>query len=165
MFRSVTLPEGVSGHLYLYSMPGLYEVFDTVQNAIARQNITCVVSLAPLNEIRRKSPAYAQAIEAGRLLWVQVVFPVANWGVPGNWSAFWELAQRVANRLRAGEGVLIHGDAGVGRTGTLAICVLMALGLARKQACGSVWVAGSRPETSAQETLVRWVAETHLSPF
>lgn len=163
MFRTVALPEGVCGQLCLHSMPGYFEAFDVVQDAIAGQLITSVVCLASLQEIRRKSPAYAQAIEAHRLSWTLIIFPVADWGVPGNWGEFWELARRVAKRLLAGERILIHGDVGVGRTGTLAICVLMALGMARKEACAAVWTAGSRPETSAQDTLVRWVAETHLS--
>lgn len=164
MFRSVALPEDVLGHLYLHSMPGLYDTVDAVQQEIAEEDITCVVCLASLTEIRRKSPAYAEAIVAHRVSWVLVVFPVADWGVPSNWGAFWGLARRVAKRLRAGESILIHGDAGVGRTGTLAICVLMALGMAREQACATVWAAGSRPETVSQEHLLRWVAETFLPP-
>jgi hypothetical protein len=39
MFRSVELPEGVTGHLYLHSMPGRYEALQELKEKIAQHKI------------------------------------------------------------------------------------------------------------------------------
>jgi hypothetical protein len=57
------------------------------------------------------------------------MFAVADYGIPEDRETFWHLAQCLAAGLHSGERVLIHGGAGIGRTGTLAICVLLALGM------------------------------------
>ena len=60
--------------------------------------------------------------------------------------------------LSAGRRVLIHCGAGIGRTGTLAVCVLVALGQTRAEAEAVVRAAGSQPETPEQHALVGWWA-------
>jgi len=52
-------------------MPGRYEPFEMAREAIAQRGIARVICLAPLEEVRGKSPAYARAIEAGRLPWAE----------------------------------------------------------------------------------------------
>jgi protein-tyrosine phosphatase len=68
------------------------------------------------------------------------------------------MASDIADRLKAGGRVLIHCGAGIGRTGTLATCVLLALGDAYATAAWVVADAGSHPETAAQRELVSWCA-------
>jgi protein-tyrosine phosphatase len=158
MFRTVELPEGLTGRLFLHSMPGRYEAYEDARQEIARCQIARVVCLAPLTEVKTKSPLYAQAIEATSLPWIQEMFPVADYGIPENRDTFWRLAHRLATALQSGDRVLIHCGAGVGRTGMLAICVLFALGVTADHAHAAVGAAGSSPETSAQQEVISWVA-------
>jgi len=158
MLRPASLPSDVPGKLFLYAMPGRYESWAVSRDTISQQGIHRVVSLASLKEIQKKSPSYAQAVESGDLPWAQCFFPVPDFGVPEDRGAFLDLARSVADSLREGERVLIHCGAGIGRTGTLAVCVLMALGMGKEESYQAVRNAGSNPETSEQEELVEWVA-------
>jgi protein-tyrosine phosphatase len=150
MFRTVELPRAVAGRLFLHSLLGRYEAYEDARQEIARCQISCVVCLAPLAEVKTKSPLYAQAVEAARPPWPSEMFPIADYGIPEDRNVFWRLAQRLATSLQSSEQVLIHCGAGSGRTGTLAICVLLALGVAADHARVTVGAAGSSPETSAQ---------------
>ena len=163
MFRAVELPEGLAGRLFLHSMPGRYEAYEDARQEIATYQLTRVVCLAPLAEVKTKSPLYAQAIEAARPSWKQEMFPVADYGIPEDRDTFWHLAQRLATGLQSGERMLIHCGAGIGRTGTLAICVLLALGVTADDARAAVEAAGSSPETSAQQEVISWAATQRRS--
>lgn len=114
------------------------------------------MSLAPLDETRKKSPHYAEAIEAGTLPCDLHSFPIPDFGVPEDRRSFWVFAQDLARRLTEGERLLIHCGAGIGRTGTLAICVLLALGAPLEVATETVEAAGSVPETQEQRDLTAW---------
>jgi len=162
MFRLVDLPTDVPGLLYLHSMPGRYEPFVEARAEIEQHRIGRVVCLAPLDEVHKKSPEYARVIEAGALPWAEEMFPVPDYGVPEDRDAFLKVAHSVAEWLQQGENVLIHCGAGIGRTGTLAICVLMVLGVEKSQAQATVKSAGSEPETPEQWELVEW-SSNHLT--
>ena len=161
MFRSVELPERVSGYLYLHSMPGRYESFQEARGEIARCKIECVIRLASLEEVRYKSRDYALAIEAGQLPWIEEAFPVPDFDAPKgkDLPRFLELAKNVANHLINGKSILIHCGAGIGRAGTLAICVLIALRMCPEKAEAVVEKAESRPEVESQKEVIEWVAE------
>ncbi|HID10788.1 MAG TPA: phosphatase [Candidatus Latescibacteria bacterium] len=150
MFRQVSLPCEVLGRLFLHSMPGRNEPFEDAQEEIERQGITRVVCLTPREEIRSKSPSYYSALESDSLPWTHTEFPIPNYGVPQDEEAFLNLIRSIAHHLRKGERVLIHCGAGYGRTGMVAICVLMALGLGKDEAEERVKSANSSPETQEQ---------------
>jgi protein-tyrosine phosphatase len=158
VLRTVSLPSEVLGKLYLHAMPGRYESWASSREAISHKDMHRVVSLASLEEIQQKSPDYAQAIESNDLPWEQVLFPVPDFGVPDDRTGFLSLACSIAAGLQADQRILVHCGAGIGRTGILAICVLMALGMGKEESYQIVRSAGSRPEMPEQDELVDWVA-------
>ena len=155
--REVRLPPNVAGRLYLHSMPGRNEPFEEVRVAISDKKIGRVVCLAPRDEIRKKSPDYYAALVRG-VPWTRVEFPITDYGVPDDRMAFLILAQDTASALRGGERILIHCGAGIGRTGTLAVAVLLNLDYALLDAGKIVKAAGSGPETEGQSALLEWIA-------
>jgi len=158
MLRPVPLPPGVPGNLFLSGMPGYYDSFFEERDLIVAAGVQTVFCLPPMEEIRRKSPVYARAIEAGELPWEMRHFPIEDLSVPDDEEAFVALAREAADDLRAGQRVMIHCTAGIGRTGLLAVCVLMALGMSRDAAVQAVHSAGSDAEMPAQRALIRRVA-------
>lgn len=159
MFRSVKLPTGVPGRLLLHSMPGRREALETVWKRVADDAVRVIVCLAPTSEIHEKSPTYGRAIDSDAVPCELLSFEIPDYGVPGDRAAFWALARRLGARLRAGEAVLVHCGAGIGRTGMLAASVLIALGETASRAREAVAAAGSGAETPAQQELIDWCAE------
>ena len=154
LFRQVSLPPDVAGQLYLHSLPGRYEPFAHCRAALDRHGITRIVSLLALDEIAQRSPEYAEAITAATLPCAWEAFPIPDFGVPSDMGQFAALVGRLAEGVQAGERVLIHCGAGIGRTGTVALCHLLALGIPMAEAERAVRAAGAGPETAGQR---RWV--------
>jgi protein-tyrosine phosphatase len=159
MFRAVNLPASIAGQLFLHSMPGRCEPYARTETEILEKGINRVVCLAPIDEIRHKSTEYARAIEEGALSYAHERFAIPDYQAPEDPEAFLELTRFVVTHLRAGEHILIHCGAGIGRTGTLAVCVLIALGVREPEARSTITAAGSQPERPAQHALIGWVAE------
>jgi protein-tyrosine phosphatase len=156
MFRRVELPARVPGRLLLHSMPGRYEAIERAWDQVRKEAVRAIVCLAEKSELHEKSSEYAHAIEAGTVPCVVLPFEVPDRGVPADRHAFWALAGDVAKRLQSGEAVLIHCAGGVGRTATLAVCVLLALGEPVSDARNVVSRAGSTVETAQQRELISW---------
>ncbi len=154
-FREVSLSEGVHGKLYLHSMPGRYENLAQVWDDLKSLGVCAIVCLAPLDEIREKSPTYAAAIQVGTVPCAIRLLPVRDYQGPDNDQVFRQMAVETSDRLRHGEAVLVHCGAGIGRTGMFAIGALMALGLSADEARRAVEATGSKPERPAQEEALR----------
>jgi protein-tyrosine phosphatase len=158
MFRRVDLPARVAGKLLLHSMPGRYEAIERSWQQAKSEAVGAIVCLAEQDEIRLKSPAYADALEGGNVPCSMLPFEIPEGGVPEDRNGFWALANDVANRLQTGEVVLIHCAGGLGRTAMLAISVLLALGEPLKKAESAVSRAGSMIETMPQIEMLSWCA-------
>ena len=163
-FREVNLAGIAEGRLLLHSMPGRYDSLADAWNEAERTGIRVLVCLAPQDEIEKKSPEYAAAIEADEVPVGLRLFPIGDFEGPDSDDGFRELAQEVAAPLRSGDGVLIHCGAGIGRTGMVAIAILMVMGSPRAEAERRVRAAGSGPERPAQEAALRRLEEFLVSP-
>ena len=158
IFRRVDLPARVPGSLLLHSMPGRYEAIENVWNQVKQQGVEAIVCLAEMDELHEKSFEYARALETGTVPCSVIAFEIPDRGAPEDRDGFWKLAGDIAKRLQSGEAVLIHCAGGVGRTATLAIAVLLALGKAETDARSAVSRAGSTVETAPQSQLISWCA-------
>jgi ADP-ribosyl-[dinitrogen reductase] hydrolase len=101
-------------------------------------------------------PDFADHARSQTLTWFHL--PIADFSVPDATSlAVWQrIGQDVLGKLNGGGRVAIHCAAGLGRTGTIAAKLLVALGSAPDAAIAAVRHA--RPgtiETTAQEAFVR----------
>lgn len=165
MLRSVNMHAAkphVGGELLLHSMPGRFEDWMDFLIAAEQAEVRLVVCLASDEEIQRKAPEYAQAMKNPELLlFERWRFPMPDYGVPVQGTDVVTLASGVAAVLRQGRSVVIHCAAGVGRTGTVACLVLMALGVPLVEALVAVNEAGSGPESKVQKRLLEDIA--HLS--
>jgi protein-tyrosine phosphatase len=157
--RQVTLPDTIAGHLYLHHTPGRpdSEPLDVFLIDVAKREIDRVVCLVAREDIRRDSPDYHHIL-AGDVPWEHVDHPIPDFGIPANPEAFRALAKATAEALQDGKKVLIHCGAGIGRTGTCAIAVLLALGMSLPDATQAVEAVHSRPETKEQRDLLARIA-------
>jgi protein-tyrosine phosphatase len=148
--REVTLPAGIRGRLFLHGMPGRRERLEELWAALDRLGVGVVLNLTSDAETGSRSPAYAQAIAAETVpcdLWR---LPMADYAAPNDDAEFERTLRRVASALREGAGVLVHCNAGIGRTGTVASGILMLLGQPLARALSDVKQAGSAPVTADQ---------------
>ncbi len=163
MFREVELTEHVPGRLYLHSMPGRHEKFEEFVSEAARVKLDLVVCLAADHEVRSKSPAYSAARSGQTTSFRIENFPIEDHGVPqeNERQGFEELVKRISGELRTGNTVLIHCWMGIGRTGTVATCVLLELGLDTATSVQLVKRAGSGAEVPAQKDLIAWYSSLY----
>ena len=158
MFRRVDLPTRVPGKLLLHSMPGRYEAIESVWKQVRNEGVRAIVCLAEKDELQEKSCEYARALEAGTVPCLVLHLEIPDRSIPEDRDAFWALAREIAKRLQSGEVVLIHCAGSVGRTATLAVCVLLVLGVPVSDARSLVSRAGSTVETAPQTQLISWCA-------
>jgi protein-tyrosine phosphatase len=152
--RGVALPAQVPGRLWLSAMPGRFEPFKRFLSEAKRRKVALVLCLAPVDELAQLSPAYRSAVAQGTLPFRWLNLPMRNFGLPPDLHEFHAGIAQAAQALRAGDAVLLHCAAGLGRTGSAAACVLKSLGLPAEEALQRVRDAGSNPQTAQQTGLV-----------
>ncbi len=153
-FRPVHLPDSARGALWLHSMPGRHEPFGAFIADAQAAKLDLIVCLTPRHELASLSPAYDAALRAGTLPLRWQHLPMRDFGLADNLAAFQAGIVALAREMTAGEAVLLHCAAGIGRTGTAAACLLKSLGLPRDEALQRVRDAGSSPESAAQSGLI-----------
>ncbi|MCZ8235444.1 MAG: tyrosine-protein phosphatase [Inhella sp.] len=149
-FRPLPLPADVAGRLWLHAMPGRRESWPDFLTLARAAGLTRIVCLTPWVEVERGAPAYAEAIERHALPCRWQALPMADFGLHDDARAFADGVRALAESLRGGESVLLHCAHGIGRTGTVAACVLKALGADTDAALHTVQRAGSNPQSALQ---------------
>jgi protein tyrosine phosphatase len=155
-FRRVDLPPETPGRLWLASMPGRFESWSDFLAEARTARLSLVLCLTPMEEVASGAPGYHRAITQGQLPFAWLNLPMRNYGLPLSQGGFRAGIERVGAALIAGDSVLLHCAAGMGRTGTAAACVLKHLGLPADEALQRIRDAGSNPENALQSGLVNW---------
>jgi protein-tyrosine phosphatase len=148
---------GVSGGL---SLCGKHVVGPDPAAALVRADASTVVCLNPERELVDRYPEYVRWLrdhQHGRAVW----FPIPDLGVLPL-DQMRPFLDGLVGRIAAGEHLLIHCGAGIGRAGTTAVCLLMLHDVSMPQALVTVAselpLAG--PEAGSQRQLVAELAAT-----
>lgn len=185
LFRQVNISDRTESRIYLHSMPGLNEPMDTFKEEMWRCGITRIICLAPFSDIEDYSWSYAQDIKKNAGPWKYDLFEIPDFGIPDDREAYLTHILNIAGLIlhtalqestnthpihshapmnatektdlnAKNEHILIHCMAGVGRSGTYAIILLLALGYPSEEAYKRVKKIGSGPETKKQKDLIDW---------
>jgi hypothetical protein len=154
LLRQLSWGSRVPGMLLLSSMPGRLAPWAEFQDAVERRRVGLILCLTGPEEIAAKSPDYAAALKAGTLRPRWQAHAVADFGTPDDAYSFAHFLAAGGHALQAGEAVLLHCAAGIGRTGGAALCLLHLIGVPQAEADAQVVAAGSHPETPAQQDFV-----------
>jgi hypothetical protein len=118
-----------------------------------------IVCLNHVDELAIRFPDYVRWLRehlGGQAIW----FPIENFNAPSPRTVM-PVLRMITDRLEHGEGVVMHCAAGQGRAGTIAACVLIALGQSPGDAVRTV--ASNRvlagPGSPSQWSLVEGVAD------
>ena len=152
-----------SGRLWGASRPGypdapapLREVERGVREWVGR-GVEVVVSLMEEAEVATLCPGFFEALRRHDLLVLR--FPIVDFGVPADATAFGGLLGDVRARLGNGQTVLAHCNAGLGRTAVFLASLLRVCGLPGDpvQEIRRIYEPGAM-EHAAQEAFVRGLA-------
>ena len=128
---------------------------------ISRLGINLVVSLLETNEARTLGlDAEREQVKALGMDFVS--FPIPDMGIPSSVEKFTSLSKMLLKEVNAGNNILVHCHAGIGRSGLMAAGILLHCDLNPKQAFAHVSkMRGVRvPETSEQEY---WLINNHAT--
>ena len=140
------------------SLCGKHAIAPDVDAAMAKCGATTVVCLVEERELAGHWPHYVEWLHdhrAGRAVW----FPIHDLNAPPLDRAL-GLLEDLQERLAAGEHLLMHCAAGIGRAGTMAACLLVQQGMSVDDALELVRTSRpmAGPEVGPQLDLVRAVA-------
>jgi len=138
----VPLPD-TQGRLWLC---GKHYVGPDPEAALASVDANAVLCLNQRHELRTRYPEYVDWLEAnapGRAQW----HPIPDLGAPPIDEAR-SLVAQLGERVGAGERVIVHCGAGIGRAGTIAAALLMSMGVPLDRATATV--AASRPNAGPE---------------
>ena len=130
--RHPLLPEGASllgaGRPSYPDEPPSRDKVEKGARAWREAGVGLVVSLIEDWEVPRRAPGLFEALAREGVDLRR--FPIADFGVPTDVPAFGRLLDEVGGRLAEGECVLVHCNAGLGRTAVVLASILKTHGLA-----------------------------------
>lgn len=153
------IPLDTPGRLAVSRRPEGGEHLDADMSALAHGMVDQVVSLLePAEAAILGLAGEGEAAERHGLGFYN--FPIVDHGVPENVEHYRRVARAIDRRLRAGQALVIHCRAGLGRAPSLAISALMAGGMNPDEAILRVGRARGRPvpETDEQLEFLRTMA-------
>ena len=136
-------------------MPGRYEPIDLLLSDIRAAAVSQIVCLVSDAEIAAKSPDYLALIERGEVPVPITRLSIPDYGTPEDRDELTAMLTTIQGRLDAGDSVVVHCAAGIGRTGMMAILLLRTMGVSDESARELVRSAGSAPENAAQRALIQ----------
>jgi protein-tyrosine phosphatase len=151
---AIPLPDG-PGRLWLC---GKHYVGPDVEVALTSVGATTVVCLNERHELADRYPDYVDWLERHqpeRAVW----HPIPDLHAPDEAEAA-ELLGELGSRLLAGEGLIVHCGAGIGRAGTIAVALLLTMGtpLADARRIVADHRPSAGPEAGAQVALLEALA-------
>jgi protein-tyrosine phosphatase len=150
------IPGLPSGRLGIMPRPRGGEDLGQEVSALAAQGVGMVVSLLEPAEARElELQAEGPLCAEHGIRFVQ--FPIPDRGVPESMSSLSQLLNEMITVLTQGGTIAVHCRAGIGRTGVVAACALIRLGLPRDRVFQVLSEArGLRmPDTAEQESWVK----------
>jgi len=142
------------GNLAIMAAPRPAEHFEAIITDWKDEGVDVIVSLLEESEIPGLTDAERTLCDE---LGVEFFsFPVRDKTVPDSTDTLAVIARRLADRIASGKSVAIHCRAGIGRSTTLAACVLILLGVNGEVALDMIAAARGLevPETEAQR---QWI--------
>jgi protein-tyrosine phosphatase len=151
------------GRLGMMPMPGckpLRRDLETDLQALSAERVNLLVTLNPEHELVEFSAPDFFARVASHAI-ESLHFPIADGDAPHDLAVTDRLVHGLDQRIRKGECVILHCLAGLGRTGTLAACVLVSRGCTFHEALRLVRAARHprAVETAMQEAFVASYAQ------
>ena len=115
------------GRLAIAARPRAHDWLDDEIERWRSASVNVVVSLLEPEEVLDLG-LEAESDSCAKAGIAFISFPIPDRGVPVSLAKTRELVAKLEARLVAGDGVLIHCRAGIGRSSLIAACLLMALG-------------------------------------
>ena len=139
-------------------MPGRFERFDIALGWIKKLDIQHVICLCPDYEIEAISPEYSSFIEErGDLSRFKLIkLPIQNFCSPDDYTEFSNSIHNISDNLRSSKKILLHCSRGKGRTGTIAITILIELGIPKRDAYRMIKKLHAGPEREEQREFIDW---------
>lgn len=146
-----------TGAIAISRLPGSQSPLHDDIKAICAVGVACVVSLTPMEEIKRLGDAQlSAALMENNIVWHH--FPILDYSTPlPNQAQDWQqLSAQLHGLLDQGQRILIHCFAGIGRSGMITMRLLVERGMSPTDAL--VQVRHVRPGAVERPAQYEWAA-------